>query len=214
MTNLTQELAEMAEKSGMPDEMRAVIARAMDEVDHSGVAPGLAIGDTAGDFTLPDATGEPVTLSDRLADGPVVLSFYRGDWCSYCNVELRAQHMVMPEIRELGATLITISPQSPDHAAGLLDGEALDFDVLSDKGQTVAAAYRVRFTLPAALRDLYENTFKLDISKVNAGGEWDLPVPATFVIDRAGTVAACHVSTDYATRMDPTDILAALRELR
>ena len=65
MTNLTQELAEMAEKSGMPDEMRAVIARAMDEVDHSGVAPGLAIGDTAGDFPLPDAPGEPVTRADR-----------------------------------------------------------------------------------------------------------------------------------------------------
>lgn len=214
MTSLTEELAEMAVKSGMPDEIATVIAQGNKEIADAGIAPGLAIGDTAPDFTLPDASGEPVTLSDRLADGAVVLSFYRGDWCPYCNTELRAQHAVMPQIRDLGATLIAISPQSPDHAAGLLDGEDLDFDVLSDKGQAVAAAYRVRFTLPAGVRDLYENTFKLDISKSNAGGEWDLPVPATFVIDRDGTVAARHVSTDYRTRMDPADILAALRSLR
>ena len=138
---------------------------------------------------------------------------YRGEWCPFCNLELRALQAALPRLRARGASLIAISPQSPDHSLSITEKAGLTFDVLSDARQQVIRAYRLQFTVPADLKDLHLNVFGNDLSAHTADGSWDLPIPATFVIDQAGIVRARHVSADYTTRMDRTDIEAALDAL-
>lgn len=208
---LTRQLTQYA--AHIPAPVSSRLAAAFAELTASGAAPGLAVGEQAPPFILPDATGHLVWLGARLAHGPVVLSFYRGEWCPFCNLELQALQAALPELTERGATLIAISPQSPDHSLSVTEKAGLTFDVLSDVHQEVIAAYRLQFTVPADLKDLHLNVFGNDLSAHTADGSWDLPVPATFVIDRGGIIRARHVSADYTTRMDPADIVAALDEL-
>jgi peroxiredoxin len=208
---LTRQLAGYAAR--IPASVAPRLAAAFAEVTASGAAPGLAVGEPAPGFTLPGAAGEPVHLAARLALGPVVLSFYRGEWCPFCNLELRALQAALPRFRARGASLIAISPQSPDHSLSVTEKAGLAFDVLSDARQQVIAAYRVQFTIPADLKDLHLNLFGNDPSAQTADGSWNLPIPATFVIDQAGIIRARHVSADYTTRMDPDDIDKALAAL-
>jgi peroxiredoxin len=209
--SLTRQLAGYAGQ--MPAPVAGRLAAAFAEITASGAAPGLATGEQAPLFSLPDATGQTVSLAARLARGPVVLSFYRGEWCPFCNLELRALQAALPQLTQRGATLIAISPQSTDHSLSVTEKAGLTFDVLSDARQDVIAAYRVQFTVPADIKDLYLTAFANDLSAHAADGSWDLPIPATFVIDRTGIIRARHVSADYTTRMDPADIVAALDEL-
>jgi peroxiredoxin len=208
---LSHELAEMAARA--PAAVAARLASGLAEIAASGVAPGLQIGDRAPNFTLPDALGQRVELFHRLESGPVVLTFYRGAWCPYCNLTLRALQAALPRLRTHGASVIAISPQTPDRSLTLTEKHSLEFDVLSDVEQSVIRAYRVQFTSPADIKDLYLNTFHNDLSTQTADGSWALPIPATFVIDRTGIIRARHVRVDYRTRMDPDDIEAALSEL-
>jgi peroxiredoxin len=196
----------------VPPEVDAMIDRLVDGLRDSGATPGLPLGAPAPDFTAPDAEGAAVTLSDRLARGPVVLAFYRGDWCPVCNLELRALQRVLPEITAAGAALVAISPQAPDRGAALVDQHALGFTVCSDVDQSIASAYGLKFTLSDELRDLYEQ-FDMPLTRTNADGSWDLPVPATFVIDVDGVVRARHVDPDYRTRMEPSAVVAAVQAL-
>jgi peroxiredoxin len=208
---LTRQLAEFAAK--IPDPVTQRLEAAADDITASGVASGIGVGERAPDFTLPNALGEPVGLAQRLAQGPVVLSFYRGEWCPFCNLELRALQAALPRFQAYGASLIAISPQTPDHSLSATEKNELTFDVLSDVHQEVIAAYRVQFTVPADLKDLHLEVFHNDLSTHTADGSWDLPIPATFVVDRSGIVRARYVSADYTTRMDPDDIEAALAAL-
>jgi peroxiredoxin len=208
---LTRQLAEFAAK--IPDPVATRLRAASDETTASGVAPGLAVSERAPDFTLPNVLGEPVGLARRLAQGPVVLSFYRGEWCPFCNLELRALQAALPRFEAYGASLVAISPQTPDHSLSATEKNELSFDVLSDVHQEVIAAYRVQFTVPADLKDLHLEVFHNDLAIHTADGSWDLPIPATFVIDRSGIVRARYVSADYTTRMDPAEIEAALAAL-
>jgi peroxiredoxin len=197
----------------VPAEIGARIDAAIADIAESGVAPGLAVGARAPEFTLPDATGKPVSLARRLGDGPVVLQFYRGDWCPYCNLHLRALQTALPEIRKRGASLVAISPQAPDHSLCLTEQAELEFDVLSDVDQHVIRGYRLQFTLPADLQRVHLDAFSLDLRAQNADGSWNLPVPATFVISATGTIVFAGVQVDYRTRIEPSVILEALDEL-
>jgi peroxiredoxin len=208
---LTRQLAEFTAK--IPDPVAARLRAAFDETTASGVAPGLGVGERAPNFTLPNAVGEPVGLAPRVAKGPVVLSFYRGEWCPFCNLELRALQAALPRFASHNASLIAISPQTPDHSLSATEKNELTFDVLSDIHQEVIAAYRVQFIVSADLKDLHLEVFHNDLSTHTADGSWDLPIPATFVIDRSCIVRARYVSADYTTRMDPDDIEAALAAL-
>jgi peroxiredoxin len=196
-----------------PEPIAQRITAAIAEVDASGVAPGLAPGEQAPEFSLPDAMERSVSLKERLSSGPVVLVFYRGEWCPYCNTYLRALQAALPQITTRGASLVAVSPQSPDHSLSITEKAQLGFDVLSDVDQKVIRAYKVQFTAPADLQDVHVNAFDVDLRDYTANRSWQLPVPATFVIDRAGVVRAAHVSADYRTRMEPADILAALDDL-
>jgi peroxiredoxin len=208
---LSHELAEMAGRSPAPIAER--ITHGLAEVATSGVAPGLQLGASAPNFTLPNTLGQSVELAQRLRSGPVVLAFYRGAWCPYCSVTLRALQVALPRFKAHAASLIAISPQAPDRSLTLAEKHALEFDVLSDVDQSVIRDYRVQFTVPADIKDLYLNTFHNDLSTQTADGSWALPVPATFVIDRTGVIRARHVAVDYRTRMDPDDIETALSGL-
>jgi peroxiredoxin len=208
---LTRDLAEMAAHGSAP--VVARLTSAFDEIARSGDASGLAVGERAPAFVLPNALGHPVELAQRLGLGPVVVAFYRGEWCPYCNLTLRALQSALPRFQAYGASVIAISPQSPDHSLSMAEKNALTFDVLSDVDQSVIRAYKLQFTVPADMKDLYLNAFHNDLSGHTADGSWRLPIPATFVLDRTGIIRARHVSVDYRTRMDPDDIAAALSAL-
>jgi peroxiredoxin len=176
-------------------------------------APGLAVGDRAPSFTLPDALERSVSLDDLLAQGPVVAVFYRGEWCPYCNLQLNALQAALPTIHELGASLVAISPQTPDHGLSLTEKHELSFPVLSDLDQRVIRAYNVQFTLAGDLEDLQVNVFQNDPAVQNADRSRSLPVPAVFVIDQDSVVRAAFVSADWRVRAEPADIISALRAL-
>jgi len=210
---LNERLAEQAGKA--PGGVIETIKAAQAEVEESSVAPGLEVGDVAPDFTLSDATGQSISLYERLKDGPVVLSFYRGEWCPYCNIELRALQELLSEIRELGASLIAISPQTPDDALTVTEKQDLEYAVLSDPAQEVISAFRVRYLVPETVQEISLNILNNDLTKRNADGTWNLPLPATFVIDPDGVIRARHVSANYMTsRMEPSEIIHALESIR
>jgi peroxiredoxin len=208
-SGLAAELATMAARA--PAHIAARIAASVDEIAASGTAPGLMVGDPAPDFALPNHLGQRVELSQRLKAGPVVLAFYRGEWCPYCNVSIRALQAAMPRFGAYAASVMAINPQSPDHSLSMVEKNSLAFDVLSDVDQTVIRRYGLHYAVPSDMKELYLSQFQNDLSRRTADGSWNLPIPATFVIDQAGVVRARHVSADYRTRMDPDDIEAALR---
>jgi peroxiredoxin len=206
-----EELGEIT--ASIPEVIARRIIDGAAEIEASGVAPGLAVGDQAPDFTLLDSLGSSVTMSELLTNGPVVLTFYRGEWCPYCNVQLRHLEQALPNFRKFDATLVAVSPQSPDHALSLTEKHDLTFPVLSDVDQDVARAYRVQFTLSGDLEDLQVNVFRNDPGMQNANGTRSLPVPATFVIDRQGVVQGAFVNADWRVRVDPADVEAVLENL-
>lgn len=177
-------------------------------------AAGLAVGDSAPPFTLPDPVGAPVSLDDLLADGPVVLSFYRGEWCPYCNLALRAWQDRLDELAALGGKFAAVTPQRPTDAMTLTEKHALGFPVLSDVDQAVIRAYRLRYDVPDGLRELYAGGFGIDLAALNGDGSWTLTIPATLVIGEDRIVRYAYVDVDYRNRAEPDDVLAAVREAR
>ncbi|WP_345019230.1 peroxiredoxin-like family protein [Streptomyces shaanxiensis] len=163
-------------------------------------------------FSLPSATGQTVPLDDLLAAGPVVLTFYRGAWCPCCNIALRALQQHHTDITARDARLVAVSPQIPDESLSLTEKRHLAFDVLSDIGSDTAKQYGLAFDLPDDLATVHDK-LGFDLQRVNGGHPRTLPLPATYVIDRAGTVRWAFVTTDYTTRAEPADILAALDTL-
>jgi peroxiredoxin len=172
--------------------------------------PATAVGDMAPDFELPDARGGSVSLSGLRSHGPVVLVFYRGAWCPYCNLQLRAFQAALADIHAVGATLVAISPQTPDNSLTLADRAELAFPVLSDAGNVVARSYGLVFTLAAEDRNLHTNV-GIDLSSYNGDDSWELPAPAVFVIDTDGIVRFASVAGDYRWRVGPEEALVALR---
>lgn len=172
----------------------------------------LSVGDQAIDFSLPNIHGEDVNLKQALAKGPVVLNIYRGGWCPYCNLELKALSEALPEIEATGAQLIAIAPQLPDKSIQTAERHKIQFEVLSDVGNKVSRLYGLVFTLPEALKPIYEK-FNLDIVGYNGDESFELPIPATYVIKQGGEIAHAFVDADYTQRMEPADIISILKML-
>ncbi|MFJ4868645.1 peroxiredoxin-like family protein [Streptomyces sp. NPDC088757] len=202
-----------ARQQQIPAEVRAIMNRAGEELAASGQADtALTTGANAPRFTLASATGRTVSLDDLLAEGPVVLTFYRGAWCPYCNIALRALQQHHADITARGARLVAVSPQIPDESLSLTEKHDLAFDVLSDIGSDTAKQYGLAFDLPDDLAAVYDR-LGFDLQRVNGGHPRTLPLPATYVIDRDGTIRWAFVNTDYTTRAEPSDILSALDRL-
>ncbi len=177
------------------------------------VAKAVKTGERAPDFELRNARGEVVRLSRLVAGGPVVLTFYRGGWCPYCNLQLRAYQRALPLFRALGAVLVAVSPEAPDQTLSTAQKNALEFEVLSDVNGEAGRAFRLFFDLSAELRSFYVGG-GIDLSEKHADGEWRLPVPATYVIAADGRVALAFVDPEYRNRLEPSQIVRALETLR
>jgi peroxiredoxin len=197
-----------------PPEIREAMTRADMDLAASGITRrAIKAGDRAPDFRLPDARGGHVQLRDLLAKGPVVVSFYRGGWCPYCNLELRALQNALSAIRQLGAELVAISPEMPDESLSTVEKNELAFPVLSDIGSATAKRYGVAFDLADELRPIYTRSHHALPDK-NGDDSWILPIPATYVVDMNGTIALAFIDVDYRNRLEPTEIVAALESLR
>jgi len=195
----------------VPPPVIATMHRATAELIDSGAATrARKAGDKAPAFTLNDPDGQPVSSADLLAKGPLVISFYRGVWCPYCNMELQALQAALPEFEKLGASLVAISPQTPVNSRKSVRQNELGFPILSDTHNDVAAAFGLRFELPDYLVDLYKG-LKNDLPTFNGDPSWTLPMPARFVIAQDGTILYAEVNPDYTHRPEPEDMLPALR---
>ena len=208
---LQKQMAATVER--IPQETLAVMTGATEELVASGIAEQSAgEGSAAPAFSLPDAHGEPVASDSLWDEGPVVLSFYRGGWCPYCNIELRALQQRLPEIEALGARLVAITPETPDNALSTQEKNEIAFDVLSDSGNRVAGAFGLSFRLPDEVNDIYKNQFGIDLEASNGDASQTLAVPATFVIGKGGKVLKAFVDADYTRRAEPDEVIAALKD--
>lgn len=202
-----------ASQGGGPSaEDRRIMERSTEEVRQQLPDPGLAEGTRAPDFTLPNAFGEPVRLADYLAQGPVILTFYRGAWCPYCNLELRVLKESVPAFREHDARILAVSPQQPDRSLEQVREDGFPFEILSNLDNSVMQDYDLFFQVPEDLVAVYRR-MGLDLADYNGDGRYVLPVPGTFIIDRDGMIRAAFADVDYTKRMEPAAILEALEAL-
>lgn len=208
----TQETVE-AFIGGLPEEVQQTVGGVMQRLMSSNITDNASnVGDKAAEFRLPNVKGGDSALSELLESGPVVLSFYRGGWCPFCNLEFKALHDKLPEMQALGATLVGISPEALAVSQQTAQDNALEFEVLSDEGNRVARDYGLVMVVDEAIRPHYMQ-WGIDIPTANGDETFELPVPATYVIDQSGVIRAAHVDKDYTKRMEPADIVAALRAL-
>lgn len=199
---------------GVTQDQSSLYRMVLEDLGRSGLFDAaVTAGLRAPSFALLNQHNEIVSLSSLLARGPLVVTFYRGGWCPYCNLQLLAYQQVLPTIRELGAELVAISPQLPDHSERTAQAARLDFPVLSDVGNVAAAAYGLAFELPSSLRAAYESA-GTPVQLNNGDETWRLPVPGTFVVAQSGLVVLSYVDADYRKRLEPTEILGALTDLR
>ena len=214
IATLQQQLEAMT-KHGLevlPKEVTEAFERQIGELRESGVGKGLTVGAKAPDFTLSNHAGDNVNLCEELAKGPVILTFYRGEWCPFCNLELRAYQRIMDDIRESGAQLLAVSPLTPDRSLSMQSKNELSFHVLSDSGNRTAEAYALKFKLPEPLQHIYRS-LGFALEQFNGDESWELPVPATYVIDTQRTIRLASVNPDYRTRMEPGDVLSFVRSM-
>ncbi len=208
----TQELTKQFIAS-QPEKIQQDIMDSFEQLMASDTAKNaLQTGDSAIDFTLPNAIGEQKKLSQLLEQGPVVLSFYRGGWCPYCNLQFKALNDILPEIQQLGANLIGISPETPDNSISTIEKHQLKFEVLSDVGNTIANKYGLVMTVIEKLRPYYLQ-WGFDIPTLNGDDSYQLPVPATYIINQDNNITACYVNKNYTERMEPNDIISALKNI-
>lgn len=160
-------------------------------------------------LVLADQLGRPVDTGALAADGPLVVTFYRGGWCPYCNLELRAWQKALPDLGRRGARLVAVSPETPDHALSTAEKNDLAFTVLSDAGGRLADALGIRFELSEAVKAYFVKAGH-DLPARNGCDRWSLPIPATFVVAKGGTIQLAHVDPDYRRRLDPRDAMRHL----
>lgn len=169
------------------------------------------VGDPYIDFALPGPFGEKVKISEKLKKGPVVLVWYRGGWCPFCNLQLHAYQDFLPDFKRYGAELVAVSPEKPGYALSTKEKIGLDFDVLSDVGNVIAKEYGLVYTIPSKVARLMEKTFHL--SYYNGDDSNELPLAVTFIIDTDGIIKYAFVTPDFRKRAEPSEVVSVLREL-
>ncbi len=201
-------------RSKKPEFMKAVDELIQKSKEFKDGEKATKPGELSPMFTLPNAKGESISLKDLLSNGPVVLTFYRGSWCPYCNIQLRALQERLEEIHALGAQLVAISPEFPDESMTTSEINAMDFTVLSDLNADVAAEFGIAWKVPEVLREHMRVDRNLDLEVINNGNGNTLPIPATFIIKQDGTVSWSYVDVDYRRRSEPSDIIAELEKVK
>jgi peroxiredoxin len=197
----------------VPAETQAVHARAVALLKEQRLAANiLPVGAKAPDFQLQDHDGKSVSSADLLAKGCLVLCFIRGRWCPFCVAQMETMNLVLPEIEQAGATLAAISPQTAQQSFFMRDQHKLRFPLLSDAGNKVAREFGLTFRVPDEQRAIYQRAF-VNLPFVNGDDSWELPIPATYVIDRDGNVLFASANEDYTERPEPAEIVRFLQTL-
>ena len=200
--------------SWLPTNVLQDLLRPIGQLIHSGTAEhALKEGALAPDFILPDARGNAVRLSHLLAQGPVVMTFYRGQWCPYCHLQLRAYQQALPHLQARGATLVAISPQTSYHSRALAEKLELTFALLSDRGNQVARQCGLVFTIDEAVRGAHKQV-GADLPMFNGDTSWELPMAGTFLVDQSGIVRLAFVHPDFTRRLDPSVVIARFNVLK
>ena len=195
------------------EEKKRIYGEGIAAVENSGtLRTAKQVGDTAAFFKLPNASGTPVELQQMLSNGPVVLTWYRGGWCPYCNLTLARLQEELPKFTAVGATLIALSPERPDSSLTTAEKNDLEFEILSDAGNGVAREYGVVFALSDEVAKSYQEGFGLH--EYNGDESNELPLAATYVIGTDGVITYAFLHADYRERAEPRDILAALRRTK
>ena len=209
---LKEQLKELADGSikRHPEKAQVIMRDAIQQLENTTIIEqALKTGDVIPEIRLSNATGEMIDIQSILKDHKVVLAFYRGTWCPYCNLELKALQNALPQIEEQGAKLIAISSQTLDNTLTTIEKNELSFEVLSDVDGVVAKKMKLTYTLPPKLVDLYK-TFKIDLEKSNGNLENELPIAATYIVEQDGKISYHFLAEDYKLRADPEDIIKAL----
>jgi len=194
----------------VPPATQAIHERVVSDLNASGMLAGvLPVGAKIPEFTLQDHNKKPVTSSALLAKGRLVVCFIRGRWCPFCVGQLEAMNFIVPQIREAGAELIAISPQIVSQAFFMADQHRLRFPLLSDPQNEVARKFGLVYRVPEEQQALYRRTF-VNLPHANGDDSWELPIPATFIVERDGTIAYASASPDYTERPEPLGVLAML----
>lgn len=207
--SLAQQLEHLTAKlrSMVPDERLTTIDRAVEELKASGLADrALKAGARAPSFELPDGDGMMWRSEDLLRSGPLVIVFYRGRWCAYCNTQLVALQQVHSQLAAGGASLVAISPQTQKHSYMTRDMHRLRFPVLSDSGNQVARAFGIVYRVSPEMQRLYEGIMT-KLPGYNGDTSWELPMTATYVVRRDGAIAASWVDAEWRQRPEPETIL-------
>jgi peroxiredoxin len=191
----------------VPAETQAVHVRAIAELKKRGLAANiLPVGAKIPEFQLPDHDGKSVSSSDLLAKGSLVVCFIRGRWCPFCVAQMEVMNLVLPEIELAGATLAAISPQTVQQSFFMRDQHRLRFTLLSDAGNNVARQFGLTYRVPDEQKSIYQRAF-VNLPLVNGDASWELPIPATYVIDHNGSVLFASANEDYTERPEPSNIL-------
>ena len=209
--NLAQQIQAFKNNApAKPAEVTQTMQQATQDLIETGIENNAPkVGELFPNFALPNQNGDNVELSTLLEQGSVVLSFYRGGWCPYCNLELAALQKKLPEFKAKNAHLVAISPEQPDHSLSTIEKNELAFPVLTDEGNAFANKLGLVFTLPIEIQKLYAQ-FGIDVVAHNGDETFELPLPATFVIGQDGNVQYAFVKADYTQRAEPDDVLSAL----
>jgi len=195
----------------VPAETLAIHAQAITELKAKHVAANiLPVGAKAPRFELQDQDGKVVSSVDLLAKGRLVLCFIRGRWCPFCVGQMEAMNLIQPQIEEAGATLVAISPQTVKQSFFMHDQHRLRFPLLSDAGSQLARQFRLTYRVPSAQEEVYHRVF-VNLPFTNGDDSWELPIPATYIIDREGTILFASANEDYAERTEPSSIVSVLQ---
>lgn len=212
---LREILAERKELIGeyVLPETQAIHARATAELKEKRLAAKiLPVCAKASEFALQDHGGKVVSSSDLLAKGRLVLCFIRGRWCPFCVGQMEAMNVVVPDIERVGATLIAISPQTVKQSFFMHDQHKLCFPLLSDAGNQVARQFGLTYRVPESQEAVYRRAF-VNLPFTNGDESWELPIPATYILDRDGTILFASANEDYTERPEPSDIVSVLKRL-
>ncbi len=209
--NIAEYKAAFVQKA--PQNVQELMKQVTQELADTGIVDKAPkVSDKILPFSLSNQHGDTVKLETLLEKGPVVLTFYRGGWCPYCNLELKAFQDQLANIKGENGTLVAITPELPDSSLSTAEKNALDFEVLSDVNSDYARSLGLVFSLAEELRPIYLS-FGIEVEKHNGEGQFDLPLAATFVIAQDGTVASSFVTADYTARQEPAEVVAVLKTL-
>jgi peroxiredoxin len=196
----------------VPPETQAIHAQVVAELKARQISANIpTAGAKAPPFELPDHDGKPVSSSNLLANGRLVLCFIRGRWCPFCVGQMEAMNLVVSQIEQAGASLLAISPQTVKQAFFMHEQHKLRFPLLSDASNKVARQFGLTYRVPASQEAVYRRAF-VNLPFTNGDDSWELPIPATFILDRDGTVLYASANEDYTYRPEPGEIVKIVRE--